>query len=346
MSQLIKNGATTDRAQLDPGPTGTILFPGDAGWDAARTPWVVNVDQQPAAVALVRSVDDVSAVVTSAARSGLKVIARGTGHGALQVGSLSRAVLVRTTALNDVAVDPAERKAWAGSGAEWQAVAAAAAEHGLAVQAGSAADVGIAGFLLSGGISWLARSRGLAVNDVVRLEVVGADGTSRIVDQDHEPDVFWALRGGGGSFGVVTAFELRLHPQPTVSAGTLFFPMPRAGEVLDWRSCTWTRLDRLPAAATGCCSTTYRAGDRRAGRLRRSWIRIATPLGGVTPPRWCHCPATHPRRRGGPLRRRIRHVRRRRHPGRSHRCQGRCPRAGCRAGTRPMVGQHSLRELR
>jgi FAD/FMN-containing dehydrogenase len=86
----------------------------------------------------------VSAVVTSAARSGLKVIARGTGHGALQVGSLSRAVLVRTTA-HDVAVDPAERKAWAGSGAEWQAVAAAAAEHGLAVQAGSAADVGIAG---------------------------------------------------------------------------------------------------------------------------------------------------------------------------------------------------------
>jgi FAD/FMN-containing dehydrogenase len=196
MSQLIKNGATTDRAQLDPGPTGTILFPGDAGWDAARTPWVVNVDQQPAAVALVRSVDDVSAVVTSAARSSLKVIARGTGHGALQVGSLSRAVLVRTTALNDVAVDPAERKAWVGSGAEWQAVATAAAEHGLAVQAGSAADVGIAGFLLSGGISWLARSRGLAVNDVVRLEVVGADGTSRIVDQDHEPDVFWALRGG------------------------------------------------------------------------------------------------------------------------------------------------------
>jgi len=123
MSQLIKNGATTDRAQLDPGPTGTILFPGDAGWDAARTPWVVNVDQQPAAVALVRSVDDVSAVVTSAARSGLKVIARGTGHGALQVGSLSRAVLVRTTALNDVAVDPPSAKRGPGlarSGKRWQ----------------------------------------------------------------------------------------------------------------------------------------------------------------------------------------------------------------------------------
>ena len=256
MSQLIKNGAAANEAstssteatvgaQLDPGPTGTILFPGDPGWDEARTPWVVNVDQKPAAVAVVRSVPDVSVVVASAARSELRVIAQGTGHGALQVGSLSRTVLVRTTALNDVEVDPTERKAWAGSGAEWQTVTAAAAEHGLAVQAGSAADVGIAGFLLSGGISWLARSRGLAVNDVVRLEVVGADGTSRIVDQDHEPDVFWALRGGGGGFGVVTAFELRLYSQPTVSAGTLFFPMPRAGEVLHaWRRWTHTVSNR------------------------------------------------------------------------------------------------------
>jgi FAD/FMN-containing dehydrogenase len=119
-------------------------------------------------------------------------------------------------------------------------VTEAAAEYGLAVQAGSAPDVGIAGFLLSGGISWRSRSRGLAVNDVVRLEVVGADGTPRIVDHDHEPEVFWALRRGGGASGVVTAFELRLHAQPTVSAGTLFFPMPRAGEVLHaWRR--WTR---------------------------------------------------------------------------------------------------------
>ena len=245
MSQLIKNGEATVAAQLDPGPTGTILFPGDPGWDEARTPWVVNVDQQPAAVAVVRSTDDVSGAVISAARCGLKVIAQGTGHGALSVGSLSRTVLVRTTALDHVEIDPAKRTAWAGAGAEWQALTAAAAKHGLAVQAGSAPDVGIAGFLLSGGISWLARSRGLAANDVVRLEVVGADGTARIVDHDHEPDVFWALRGGGGAFGVVTAFELRLHPQPTVSAGTLFFPIARAGEVLHaWRRWTRTVSDR------------------------------------------------------------------------------------------------------
>jgi FAD/FMN-containing dehydrogenase len=158
----------------------------------------------------------------------------------MSVGDLSDTVLVRTAALNEVHVNPTERTVWAGSGAEWQAVTAATAEHGLAVQAGSAPDVGVAGFLLSGGISWLSRSRGLAVNDVLRVRVVGFDGTARIVDHDHEPDLFWAIRGGGGGFGVVTGFQLRLHALPTVSAGTLFFPMQRAGEVLHaWRR--WTR---------------------------------------------------------------------------------------------------------
>jgi FAD/FMN-containing dehydrogenase len=260
VSQLIKNSpaagqATTStteanaRERLDPGPTGTLVYPGDPGWDQARAAWVVNVDQRPVAVALVRSVDDVSAVVASAARFGLELIAQGTGHGALPVGQLSRTVLVRTTAISDVQVNPTGRTVQAGAGAEWQAVTAAVAKHGFAAQAGSAADVGIAGYLLSGGISWLARSRGLAVNDVVRLQVVGADGAVRIVDHDHEPDVFWALRGGGGGFGIVTAFELRLHEQPMVSAGALFFPMSRAGEVLH----AWRRWIRTVSNRTMSC---------------------------------------------------------------------------------------------
>ena len=243
MTELIKNGAAEPITgpPLNPGPTGSLVYPGDHDWDQARAAWVVNVDQRPAAVAVVRSVEDVSAVVTSAGRNGLKVLAQATGHGAMSVGPLSHTVLVRTAALNEVHVNPAERTVWAASGAEWQAVAAAAAEHSLAVQAGSAPDVGIAGFLLSGGISWLSRSRGLAVNDVLRVQVVGSDGTPRIIDHDHEPDLFWALRGGGGEFGVVTGFELRLHTMPRLSAGTLFFPMQRAGEVLHaWRRWTHT----------------------------------------------------------------------------------------------------------
>jgi FAD/FMN-containing dehydrogenase len=234
---------------IDPGPTGTLVGPGDQDWDHARMPWVVNVDQQPAAVALVESAADVSAVVRSAARSGLTVIAQGTGHGAVPVGPLADTVLLRTNRLNRIEVDPVDGTLWAGSGAEWGTVVAAAAEHGLAVQAGSSPDVGIAGFLLSGGVSWLSRSRGLAVNDVLAIEVVGADGRPRVVDRDHDPDLFWALRGGGGSFGVVTAFRLRLHRLTTVVAGTLFFPMQRAGEILH----TWRRWVRSVPERTMSC---------------------------------------------------------------------------------------------
>jgi FAD/FMN-containing dehydrogenase len=235
--------------QLESGPTGTLVYPGDDGWDRARAAWVVNVDQRPAAVALARSNKDVSAIVMSAARAGLRVTTQSTGHGATPVGPLRSTVLLRTTGLDAIHVDPAERTVWVGSGVEWGAASAVTAEHGLAVQAGSAPDVGIAGFLLSGGISWLSRSRGLAANDVLAIEIVGADGRARVVDNNREPDLFWALRGGGGSFGVVTGIKLRLHPQPTVAAGTLFFPMQRAGEVLHaWRR--WTRT--VPGQTMSC----------------------------------------------------------------------------------------------
>ena len=226
---------------LTAGPTGTLLRPGDDGWDRARTPWVVNLPHEPFAVALVRSAEDVSATVRSAAASGLAILAEGTGHGASPVGSLTDTVLVRTNALNTIDVDPDTGTAWVGAGAEWHQASSAAAVHGLTVQAGSAADVGVAGFLLSGGISWLSRSRGLAVNDVLAIEIVTADGVIRTVDAQCEPDLFWAVRGGGGGFGVVTRFRLQLHQIPSILAGTLFFPMIRGRDVLHaWRSWTGT----------------------------------------------------------------------------------------------------------
>lgn len=225
---------------LDPGPTGTVVGPDDDNWAAARAAWVAQADQQPAAVALVRSAEDIAAVVRTAARLGLQVMAQGTGHGALPVGSLHDTVLVRTAALNKVKVDSTARAVWCGSGVVWQPVSDEAGKHGLAVQAGSAPDVGVAGYLLSGGLSWLARLYGLAVNDVIRLEVVLADGTLRRVDDDHEPDLFWALRGGGGSFGIVTGVGIRLHQLAEVTAGTLFFPIAQASDVLHtWRG--WTK---------------------------------------------------------------------------------------------------------
>lgn len=159
-------------------------------------------------------VDDIAAVVASAARSGLKVMAQNTGHGAAPVPSLDDTVLVRTAGLSQVEIDPAALTAWCGAGADWRAVTTAAAEYGLAAQAGSAGSVGIAGFLLSGGISWLSRLHGLAVNDVTRLQVVTADGQLRIANADHDPELFWALRGGGGSLPVVTGLQVASTRSP------------------------------------------------------------------------------------------------------------------------------------
>jgi FAD/FMN-containing dehydrogenase len=236
-------------SSISPVPDGVILCSGGPGWDGARAAWIVNADQQPAEIAVVRSVADVSAVVVDAARRGRAVMAQGTGHAASTMGDLTDVVLIRTSYLDQVVVDAPSRTVWVGAGAVWRDVVDAVAQHGLAVQAGSAADVGIAGYLLSGGISWLSRTYGLAVNDVSAIEIVGADGVPRVVDQEREPDLFWALRGGGGSFGVVTAFQLRLHDVSSVAAGTLFFPMERAGEVLHaWRR--W--LPSLSNATMSC----------------------------------------------------------------------------------------------
>ena len=230
----------SSRPSLNAGTTGSIIWPWDTAWDVARSAWVTNLDQQPVAVAIPRSVPDVAAVVTSTRRAGLHLTAQGTGHGGAALPPLSNTVLVHTSALSDVRLDAPTRTAWIGAGATWEAVSAEAHRHGLTAQAGSAADVGVTGFLLSGGISWLARSRGLAVNDIEALEVVTADGEQTIADDSHHPELFWALRGGGGSFALVTAIKLRLHGLSTVAAGTLFFPMASAGEVLH----TWNRWVR------------------------------------------------------------------------------------------------------
>ncbi len=191
---------------------GTVHHPGDPDWDLARAAWNLSVDQRPEAVVTARSVADVQATVRAAAARGLRVAPQSTGHHASPMGPLDGTVLLRLSGLRGVSVDPASRTARVEGGAVWADVTAAAGEHGLAALAGSAADVGVAGYTLGGGLSWLARSRGLAANSVTALEVVTADGEHRRVDADHDPDLFWALRGGGGSFAVVTALELSLFP--------------------------------------------------------------------------------------------------------------------------------------
>jgi hypothetical protein len=225
---------------------GSLVRPGDPRWDASRLAWHLDVDQRPAAVVIAASVRDVVTTVTAARELGLRVAPQSTGHNAQPLGDLAGTILLKLHRMREVQVDPGTQIARVGGGALWMDVTSAAAEHGLAALAGSAADVGVAGYCLGGGISWLARSHGLAANSIVALEVVTADGRHRRVDADHEPDLFWALRGGGGSFGIVTTLEVRLFPITTIYAGVLFFPLARAEEVLQaWREWVATVPDSV-----------------------------------------------------------------------------------------------------
>jgi hypothetical protein len=240
--------------------TGIILTVGDPGWDEARRAWNLAVDQQPAAIARPASAQDVVAAVGYARRHGLRVAAQGTGHNARPLGSLSDTLLIKTEAMRQVSVDPDRMTARAEAGARWQDVADAAADFGLAGLAGSSPDVGVVGYTLGGGLSWLGRAYGLSASNVEAFEVVTADGRLRRADAASETDLFWALRGGGGSFGVVTAIELRLFPVTEVYAGLLLWPIAAAPDVLRaWRELTLgglpkeftttARLMRFPAMA-------------------------------------------------------------------------------------------------
>ncbi len=220
-------------ARLD----GDLVRPGDPGWDVARRAWQLAADQRPEAVVRPVSVGDVVTVVDAARRLGLRVAPQATGQGAAPLGPLHGTILLKTSALRGVAIDAELRVARVEAGALWADVVPCAFEHGLTALAGSAPDVGVVGDTLGGGLSWFARSLGLAANSVVAVEVVTADAVLRRVDARHEPDLFWALRGGGGSFGVVTALEFRLYEFTEVYAGVLCWPLDRAGDVLHaWRS--------------------------------------------------------------------------------------------------------------
>jgi len=212
--------------------TESLVLPHDPSWNEARVAWNLAVDQQPAAVALPESAEDVVAVVRWARSRGLRVAPQGTGHNAAAMGSLAHTLLVKTERMRGVEIDPDARTARVEAGVLWAEVAEAAAEHGLAALAGSSPDVGVVGYSLGGGISWLGRCYGLAANSVTAVELVNAEGEIVRADHENESELFWALRGGGGSFGVVTALEFQLYPIAEVYAGVLFFPIERGTEVL------------------------------------------------------------------------------------------------------------------
>jgi FAD/FMN-containing dehydrogenase len=216
-----------------------VVGPEDPGWDEARRAWNLAVDQHPAAVARPESAEEVVAAVEVARQNGLRVAPQGTGHGAPPRASLEGSVLLDMARMNAVEIDPEGRRARLEAGAQWQHVVPPAAEHGLAALSGTAPDVCATGYLVGGGVGWMVRRYGLACNSVRGAEVVTADGRRVRADAGSEPELFWALRGGGGSFGVLTALELELFPVPELYGGVLFWPQERAAEVLEaWHE--WT----------------------------------------------------------------------------------------------------------
>jgi FAD/FMN-containing dehydrogenase len=216
---------------------GNIHLPGDPGYDAARLAWNVAVDQRPAAVALPRSAEEVGAVVRVAADAGLQVAPQSTGHnaGPLAARGLADVVLLRTSAMNRVQVDPERGTVRVEGGTLWEPAVDAAAELGQAVLHGSSPDVGIAGYSLGGGIGWYARQLGLATNSLTAVELVIGDGSLMRASATENPAVFWAVRGGGGSFGVVTALEFRMYPIESAYAGMLVWDVTDSEKVLrEW----------------------------------------------------------------------------------------------------------------
>ena len=222
---------------IDAGPLraeikGGVVAREDPVWDDARRAWNLVADQRPALVVRPTNADDVAATVRFAASAGLRVAPQCFGHGAVSLGDLDGTILLRTIGMTGVSIDPERRTATVRAGAAWRDVVGPAAEHGLVGLHGMSGGVGVTGYALGGGIGWLSRLHGLASTHISSLEVVTADGEQRHVDADNEPELFWALRGGGGGPAVVTSMEIALFELREAFAGALMWPLESAPEIV------------------------------------------------------------------------------------------------------------------
>ncbi len=237
-------------AELRVRVVGAVLTAGDDGYDAARGGFNLTVDQHPAVIVVPEQVADVAEAVRFARASGLRVAIQATGHGTARPAD--GAVLIVTARLDRVTVDPAARTAYVSAGAQWGKVLAPAQEHGLAPLLGSSSGVGAVGYTLGGGMGWLARHYGLSSDAVRAFDLVTPDGIEVRASADEQPELFWALKGGGGgTLGVVTGMEIDLVPVTTVYAGNLLYPVTMAREVMTrWRDWVATVPNELTSAVT------------------------------------------------------------------------------------------------
>lgn len=253
---------------------GRVLLSGDAEFEQASQPWNLAITQRVGAVVEAADADDVAAVLAQARKAGVPVVTQPTGHGA--TGDIDGAILLRTHRLNGIEIDPEARIARVGSGNAWGEIQKAAAAHGLTGLAGSNPVVGVTGYTLGGGAGWFTRKYGWASDAVRAFDIVDADGRPARVTADNDPELFWALRGGGGDFAIVTGLEFDLFPVPSVYGGRVMFPGARTTEVWEtFRELTtdapaelsvWFQRFQFPNAPEMVALDVAYLGDEEAGR--------------------------------------------------------------------------------
>ena len=226
---------TTGADQLDElraGFSGSILEPGADDYDAARRVHNGLIDRRPALIARCRNAADIADAVRFARANDLEVCVRGGGHNVAGRAVADGALMIDLEPMKGIYVDPAARSVRAQGGVVWRELNRETAAHGLAVTGGAVSTTGIAGLTLGGGLGWLMAKYGLAADNLVSVELVTADGSIVDVDADSDPDLFWALRGGGGNFGVAASFEYRLHPLTMIVGGLIVHPFDAAADML------------------------------------------------------------------------------------------------------------------
>ena len=226
--------------------TGGVLGPGDDGYDTARVVLIGGVDSHPAAIVRVAGTTDVREGIALARETGHELAVRAGGHSGAAHSTVDGGIVLDVRDLTSLEIDVDTRTAWAGAGLTASAFTQAADAHDLAVGFGDTGSVGIAGITLGGGIGYLVRLHGLTIDSLLGAELVTADGAVHLVDEAHEPDLFWAIRGGGGNLGVVTRFHYRLHPVPEVTGGLFVLPATPQSVAGALRA-----LDEAPEALSG-----------------------------------------------------------------------------------------------
>ncbi len=220
-STTLQDHIATLRAEID----GTVMEPGDADYDKARTIVMGGIDRHPAAIVQVAGADDVRRVLAVARETGVELAIRSGGHSGAGYGTTEGGIVLDLRKLRSIEVDPEAKTAWAESGLTASDVSKAVGAHGLAIGFGDTGTVGIGGITTGGGIGYLVRKHGLTIDNLLAADVVTADGELRRADAETNPDLFWAIRGGGGNVGVVTRFQYRLADLPQIVGGMLFLPV-------------------------------------------------------------------------------------------------------------------------